>query len=326
MKVIGEGSIHTYDSIDECPHAPGPEDLWSESLAIMLWDTEKNVHVFLHLTQEPNHSGGVTTVWLNAWTPEHTYHHSDDQIALKPGDVTKNSLTAGDLLCRYSVDSKHYWTVRDTDVSIDLVMDDYHPGFGYYPKSSGSFRDAAQKEHIESTGWITGSVTIKGKSYTVAGEGWRDHSWGKRDYQGILSHRANYALFGREFNFFGVTFLGRDGNLIRQGLIVRGDTLQVTRDFSVVAYVGEDGVSHIGSRVTLQFEGKTHEIEFTPVGKAVINFHQGCPICDSMCTVTMGDKTGVGLMETTFRAQGGTAKPFVFPFSPAILENGIYPR
>lgn len=322
MKVIGDGRVHTYEGVDECPHSPGEEALWSESLAVMLWDMKRDVHVFLHLTQEPNRDGkGYTTVWLSAWTPNHTYHHADDSIPLRKGDISTSAITTGDGLCRYEFDEKHHWSVSDKDVKIALVMEDYQKGFGYYPAEH-----SAQKEHIEGTGWITGTVTIKGETYNVEGEGWRDHSWGPRDYQGILSHRVNYAIFGREFNFFGVTFLGRDGNLLRSGIIIRNDQFQATKDFTVVTRMAEDGVSHMGSTVTLNVGGKKFEIEFKPVGKAVINFHQGCALCDSMCIATMGGKAGAGFMETTFRAQGGTAKPHVFPDSPAVLENGIFPR
>jgi hypothetical protein len=167
MKIIGEGSIRTYEPRDECPHAPGEGNFWSESFAIMLWDTTQNVHVFLHLTQEPNRDGkGFTTVWLNAWTPEHLYHHTDDSVPLKPGDITRNAITAGESLCRYEYDSQHRWSVRDVDVNIDMVMEDYHPGLGYYPAGSGSFKDSTQKEHFESSGWIKGTVSVKGSPTT----------------------------------------------------------------------------------------------------------------------------------------------------------------
>lgn len=326
MKVIGKGGIHAYHPNEECPHTAGGEELWSESLAIMLWDTGQDVYVFLHLTQEPNNNTGYTTVWLNAWTPEYTYHHSDDRIPFKQGDVTKTSLTAGDNLCRYEFDGRHHWTVSDKDVDIKLVMEDYHPGFGYYPEESATMQESTQKEHIEDTGWIRGTVTIKGTAYQVAGEGWRDHSWGKRDYQSLYSHRANYAIFGQELNFFAVTVVARGGHRVRQGLVVKGDTLELNNDFSIVAYLDEDGISHCGGKLIANIDGKSQTIEFKPVGKAVINYHQGVAICDSMCKVTMGDKVGVGLMETSMRAQGGSERPRIFPDSAAILENGIYPR
>jgi hypothetical protein len=325
MKVIGTGSITLYEGVDECPHAPGDEELWQESFVLYMWDTEKNVYVFLRMSQEPNRGEGYTTVWLNAWTPEHTYKHTDDSIPLQPGDVAETSISAGGGLCRYAYDGDHHWTVADKDVAISLVMKDYHPGIGYYGSSNGALVNEAAKNHIEATGWVTGKVKVKDKEYEVAGIGWRDHSWGKRNWRGILAHRFYPAMFGPEFNFFSVTFIGADGSFGKFGTVIRGDTVMGTDDFDIVAYVGEDGVSNCGGRVTLRLDGETHTLEYELLGKSAISLHQDFPCVDGMCRVTMGGKVGVGVSETSHRAQGGTARPTIYSHSRGLLENGIFP-
>lgn len=325
MKVIGKGAVHIYEPVDECPHEPGAEELWQESFVLYMWDMEKQVYVFLRMSQEPNRGPGYTTVWLNAWTPECTYKHTDDMIPFKDGNRAEKSLTAGDGLCKYEYDGKHNWTVNDKDVHISLSMTDDHPGFGYFPVEAGSLVSDAAKNHIEATGHVTGSVSIQGKTYEVAGTGWRDHSWGKRNWQGFLAHRFYPAMFGKDFSFFCVTFVGGDGGMAKFGAVIRGETIQLVNDFTIVAYMGEDGVSNCGGKVTLRLDGETHVLEFEPLGKSAISLHQGMPCVDGMCKVTMGDKVGVGVSETSNRAQGGTGRPHVFPHSPGILENGIYP-
>lgn len=326
MKVLGDGYVHIYKDIDECPHEPDSERLWQESVAFFFWDTEQQVYVFLRLSQEPNRDKGYTTVWLNAWTPEFTYKHTDDSVPMNTGDRTTKALTSGEGLCRYEFDGQHNWAVNDKDVQIQLCMKDYHPGFGYWPKSAGSLVDEAGKNHIEATGWATGSVTVKGKTYKVGGTAWRDHSWGKRNWAGFRAHRFYSALFGKEFNLFAITFIGADGKMAKLGTVIRGDTIETANDFTIVAYVGEDGVSNCGGNLTLRLNGETHVFEFKPVGKSVISLHQGTPVCDGLCKVTTGDKTGVGISETSHRAQGGTDKPNVYQHSAGILENGLYPN
>jgi hypothetical protein len=325
MKVIDGGAVHLYSGSDECPHAPDNDPYWQESVVLYAWDTEQKVYVFLRLSQEPHRGDGFTTVWLNAWTPEFTYKHTDDSVPFVTGDRTETSLSSGHGLCRYAYDGKHQWSVNDGDVQIRLTMEDYHPGFGYWPASAGSLVEEAGRNHIEATGWTIGSVTVKGKTYEVAGTGWRDHSWGKRIWAGFRAHRFCSALFGRDFNLFALTFIGADGRMAKFGTLVRGDTIQATNDFSIIAYVGEDGVSNCGGRLTLRLDGETHLFEWALVGKSAISLHHGVPICDGMCDVTWGDKRGVGVFETSHRAQGGSEKPNIFPDSLGIMENGLYP-
>jgi hypothetical protein len=325
MKVIGKGNIHIYSAVDECPHAPGSEELWQESFVLYMWDVEQKVYVFLRMSQEPNRGPGYTTVWLNAWTPECTYKHTDDSIPFKAGDRAEKSISSGGGLCRYEYDGKHNWTVNDKDVQINLSMHDHHPGFGYFPEGGGSLVSDAAKNHIEATGEVSGSVMIKGKTFEVMGTGWRDHSWGKRNWRGFLAHRFYPAMFGKEFNFFCVTFVGADGTMAKFGTVVRNETVQLVNDFDIVAYMGEDGVSNCGGKVTLRLDGQTHVLEYELLGKSAISLHQDMPCVDGMCKVTMGDKVGVGVSETSNRAQGGTGRPHVFTHSPGILENGIYP-
>ena len=332
MKIIGEGNVQIYDAIDECPHEPDSDVQWQESVALLVWDPKQNVYIFLRMSHEPNRGVGFSTVWLAAWTPEHTYRRHDTSIALIAGNRSEKSYSAGDGLCRYEFigDGQHRFTIKDhindQDVNISLVFKDSHPGIGYFAAGSASLVSEMCKGHLEATGLVTGSIAIKGKSYTIDGTGWRDHSWGKRNWQGLLAHRALYGIFGGEFNFFALSLIAGDGSKTKIGLVIRGDTIQATKDFDIVAYMGEDGVSNLGGKVTLRLDGKTHVLEVKPVGKAAISYHLGCTVVDNLCTATMGDRIGVGFMETSNRAQNGTDRPHVFPDSPGIIDSGIYPR
>jgi hypothetical protein len=255
------------------------------------------------------------------------YKHTDDAIPIRSGDRSERVLSAGGGLCRYEYDDsdgRYLWTVEDKDVHMQLAMEDYHPGFGYYPEGAGAAVSQSSKHHIEAAGWVSGSVSVKGRTWQVKGLGWRDHSWGKRNWQSILAHRFYPAMFGREFSFFGVTLLGIDGNLVKLGTIIRGDTVEATSDFDIVAHMGEDGTSNIGGEVTLRMNGQSHLLRYHPVGKGAVSFHQGFPCVDTMCKVTMDGRQGVGLAETTHRAQGGTDRPHVFENSPGVIENGLH--
>ncbi len=324
MKVIGKGSVHIWEGIDECPHAPGSDPLWQESFVLVAWDTERKAYVFLRVSQEPNRGPGFSTVWLNAWVPGYMYKRNELSLPLGPESRGPNSLVAGDGVCRFEYDGKFNWTVEDGEVRMQLAMEGYHPGFGYYPEDGGAATAETLSNHIEAVGRVTGSITIAGKTYKFDGPGWRDHSWGKRNWKAVLSHRYYPALFGRDFSFFGVTYVGMDGKFIKAGTIIRDDTVEPTTDFDIVAYVGEDGVSNCGGEVSLRIDGREHKLRYVPIGKTTINMHHIFPCVDTMCEVTMDGRRGVGFTETSHRAQGGTNRPFVHAGSCGIIENGLH--
>lgn len=323
MRVVGEGRVHVYEARDECPHEPDSDELWQESWALFTWDPARGVFVLLRLGQEPNRGPGFSSAWINVWTPKGILKHTDDSIPLAPGDQTDTAFAAGGGLCRYEFDGNHHWAVDHEDVHLRLRMEDGHPGFGYWPEGSGSLAGEAAKNHIEATGTTTGSVTVRGTTYRFGGTAWRDHSWGRRNWPGFRSHRYYAALFGEAFSFFGVTMVGADGSMTRIGTIMRGDTVEATSDFDIVAFVGEDGVSNCGGRVTVLVDGETRVLDFVPFAKSVVSVHQDCVISDGMCEVTMGDLVGVGISECSNNAQGGTGRPAVFPWSKGVLENGL---
>jgi hypothetical protein len=324
MQVIGKGHVDIYEARDECPHAPNSEELWQESWALFVWDPEQRIFVFLRLGQEPNRGAGYASTWINVWTPEYIFKHTDDSIPLKPDDRAQKCFSAGQGSCRYEYAGKHNWSVVKPEVELKLSMQDSHPGFGYWPEGSGALASQAAKHHIEATGHAIGTVTVKDKTYEFGGVAWRDHSWGKRNWRGFRSHRYYAGMFGSDFSFFGVTMVGADGSMTRMGTILRGDTVEATDAFDIVAYVGDDGVSNCGGRVKLQLDGTTQILDFEPFAKSVVSVHQDCAISDAMCKVTMGHKVGVGISESSHNAQGGVGKPAIFPHSKAVLDNGLY--
>jgi len=323
VKVIGDREIFFYPAKDESPHSPGKEELWQESWVLYMWDTKNKVYSFFRLSQVPNRNGGETVVWLNIWTPDYMYKHTDDEIPLITRDITDNALVSGEGLCRYEYNGDHLWQINDQDVKVNLVMKDDHPGLGSIQKGSGVLISEVAGNHAESTGRVTGTITVRDKEYIIDGVGWRDHSWGKRDWLSIRAHRGIIALFD-EFNFFGTSLVGTDGKLSKNGMIIRESTVQFTDRFEVIVHMAEDGISNCGGRVNIILDGDTYALKFEPIGKAAISLTHSFACTDTLCTVKMMNKVGYGMMETSSRPQGGDATPFVFPSSPGVIQNGLY--
>lgn len=327
MNVIGEGAIKFCKEIDECPHVGTDDELWQESFVIYMWDVEENVYVFLRMSQVPNK--GVGVLWLNVWTPEYQYKLTRDDFPAEQTVIGDNSMSVANNLCAYQYDGNHNWQVHDIDagIEIDLQMIDHHPGLAYFVNTEALNNVA--KDHIEATGSVNGTVSVKGKSYQLGGAtGWRDHSWGRRDWFQIRSHRFFPAMFGKEFNFFCMTLTGEDGSFAKNGIIIRNENVEFTTDFDIVACMGEDAVSVCGGEVTLRHAGEVYVMKFEMIGQSSLSMTFGFPLSDGVCKVTMGDKVGVGVCETSTNPQGGRSAPYVIgsPSSAVgLMENGLFP-
>tara|TARA_B110000211_G_C14092909_1_gene560339 strand:- start:5749 stop:6726 length:978 start_codon:yes stop_codon:yes gene_type:complete len=316
--------VNEYKNEDECPHEPGTEEYWQESWAFFVWDTIQEVYVFLRLSQVPNKDGGQSTVWLNAWTPEYTFHHSND--ALPFGERTKTSLTSGQNLCRYEYDGNHNWQVNHSEVSMNLVMKDKHAGMDFWTKNDDTMASNIAREHTESNGPVTGTVTVKGKSYEINGTGWRDHSWSHRDWNIFRVHRGFMAIF-EDMSIYSFSLVNSAGELVRNAVINReGQPPEGISDYEITAYMSEDGVSNKGGTLAITIDGERQLIEFEPVGKASVSMIYHFPCVDTPCKVRMGDKVGVGFSETSHRTQGGTERPRIFPSTHGIIDNGLHKR
>lgn len=327
VKVIGNGRIKFFEAPDEVPHAPGDDPRWQESFVLMLWDVQSRVYAFLRLSQVPNQDGGKATVWLNIWTPGQMYKNTNVELALKDTDRTASSLSVGNGLCRYAYDGNHRWSINDSDtgVSAELVIRDIHQGLCFYPDADSHFVSETTGSHIEASGRITGTINLKGTRYIVDGRGWRDHSWGKRNWNGIRAHRFFSANFGEALHVSCISYIGEDGALTKNGILIRNSDVEFTRDFSIVARIGEDGVSNCGGTLDVRLREAAYHLDFEPVGKSAISVIDGFPCVNSLCLVRLGEEVGVGVAETSNNAQGGSQRPFVFPSSVGVMENGLFP-
>lgn len=327
MEIIGNGSFHYFEEKDEKNHTPDVAKHWQESVVLYFWDPDRDVYSFVRIGRAPNKDGGLMIAWLNAWTPDYMYTYHTDSAPLLPDSVTDNSVSIDSNRGTYEFLGKgqHRFTINDKDVEVDLVITDDYPGIGFFPRNAGTLVDNSSKHHIESIGNVTGRVSIKGKQYEVSGRGWRDRSWGPRDWQTWRCHRGYIALFEGVY-VYALTFLGDDGKLFKVATIIQNNTIQFIDQFEITAYVGEDGISNSGGLVTFEIENQQQQLEFKPVAKATTNMVDGVAVTDSMCRVKWGNKMGTGFAETTHHSQGGEEQPFIFPESHSVLKNGIHPR
>jgi hypothetical protein len=324
MDIIGGGKMHVYPASDESPHAPGSTDPnWQESFVLHFWDMKNSVGGYFRIGHEPNFNGGTFALWSNIVTPDGIFHRSED-VAITPGDVTKNGFSAAHGALRYAYENgKIKWKIEEPGVTGNFEIEDFHPAIDGY-KRGGEVSDYAP-QHVEVACRVTGTVTAQGNTYQVDGLGMRDHGWGIRTWDALLSHRWTIGIFDKDNSFCAVTMHLKSDVIAKFGWVVRGDKVIYADKVEVVTYTECDGLSNRGgfTRMTLT-TGEIFEAQFEAVTPCVNSWIHGTACIDNWCKVTWGDKIGVGDFESTANIMRGTHRPRVFD-GATIDADGWYP-
>jgi hypothetical protein len=323
MKVIGEGRLTFTEPRDEVPHKPGSDRDWQESVVLYVWDTEQQCYVFFRIGHEPNQgASGSIAIWCNIWA-DGQYYKNTEALPLRAEDRLADGFGGGGKM-NYRYDGKHHWTYRDGEIAADLVMEDRHAPFDFLPVHHNLGEVAAN--HIEATGNVSGTITFKGKTVKVSNAtGHRDHSWGVRRWESMLTHRWAPAIFGPDFVTHALAMLAPDGTLTQFGYIIRDDTLIVPKDVSVVCLIEADGMTNRGGVVNYTFEsGEPLEVVYRNIVPSALSFHRGYPCNDPMSIVTCGGRTGVGLMENAENTMGGKSRPRQNVLISGYIDSGIF--
>lgn len=320
-----EGLIQFVPDEAEHVHEPGPDELWQESLVLYFWDADRQCYAFLRIAQTPNYKGGTAQIMLNIWTPAGFYKHTDDLYPFDGSGRKQQSLTIGKNLVSYAYDGNFHWTIDDPtyEVKANLSFTGYHRGINPLPQNEGIAKNAIPN-HTQAYGAVKGEVSIKGRKFAIDGHGWRDHSWGRRDWLSIRCHRFFPAIFGKDIYLTNISFVGSDGQLVKSAVLAREGKLYFTDDITFVAYMGEDAVSNCGGRCTFSAGGENYVFEYSPIAKSSVIMVHGLAMTEGMCHVRWGERKGVGLTETTTNPHWGNARPFVFPSSPGVIDNGVH--
>lgn len=312
MEIIGGGRLHVYPPADERPHAADDHENWQESFVLIWFDLAQSVGGFFRLGHEPNYNGGRVQFMSNIFSPQGCYHRSTD-LPLRPQDRFDNGFNNGEDTLRYEYDDKICWRLKDTDVEAQLEVDEFVPAIDAHKREGSDNAHSYTGNHVDAACGVSGTVKVKGKTYQVNGLGIRDHGWGTRDWNSLLSHRWTLGTFDRENSFVAMTFLTTGNQLAEFGWVIRGDKVIFAESIAVRAIIGHDGATNFGGTTRLKLTtGEVLEARFEPLYPAIASWvHQ--TICyDSMCRVTWGDRVGFGVFESTSNLQAGTLRPVVY--------------
>ena len=314
---------HTFPIEDELPHPIGDDPWWQESVFLTWWDDRAGVGGFHRLGHEPhaNNGAGVASYWLGLFTRDGLRYKRHASVPLRPDDHGRRHFRCSDA---YEVkhDKRAIWTIEDGDCSLRLESEDFTPRFDLF-RSGGTVTKDFAPGHLEAAGRIRGSLRLGDRSFDIDGLCYRDHSWGRREWSTLLSHRWIAGSCGPGLTFNAASWHGVDGSLRSFGIVVRDGVISYA-SVDILVFMEIDACTHRGGIVTFKLpDGET--IRLTPqVVDGALTLHNNIACVDQICTVEYRGMKGFCDFETTTnpRAGSGPIKALI----GATMEPGLSRR
>ncbi|WP_216893147.1 DUF7065 domain-containing protein [Nocardia alni] len=322
-----QAAYFSVTAADEGMHDPGPEGQWNES-------------AFVHVVEEDGRAGALFRIGrrVNEGLAEVTALHLRDGrdafVGFERAPITGNGgWAAGSLDFR----AAEGWSVRfdgtlshlpDGELFLDpgramrecprvparfeLTAVDLVPP--YRTTTDGTYHGGAAiaKDHYAGVARVSGSAVIDGRKREVRGFGFRDHSWGVRDWQAVDCWRWIYGQLDAENLFSVVVMYPSGGEPDVAGIALRGGRPFIVTEASVTCrYAGPPDHWVDAVEIVVPHPGGAIMASFQPTCRLPLRHRKGgevLRIVEHLARVTFDGRPGAGWFETTDRMEAG--RPF----------------
>ena len=301
---------------DDRRHLPGPELQWSESCSFRLHAPDSGLAGSLRLAMRPNE--GMTDVGLHFWLPDggfvatrHVASPGTDPVVMEVGDAR---LEVIEPLRRWrivhdgpahSLDSAadagdreawHHSRIERLIVELEFAAETEAVGFSETGPGAPSPR-----EGFEQAGAWSGLVQVSGEAFAVAGSGFRERSWGIRDWQAPVRVRRFSFVAGRDAAVSATVIEGEGGVEWHHGWIAREGRIERLRSVIVATETTPDGLLPRSVRLELAGEhGGLHLATGEVLGCAPMRSARNrreTLVCESVLRFEMDGRHGHGTAE-----------------------------
>ncbi|MBV6762890.1 DUF7064 domain-containing protein [Rhodococcus opacus] len=316
---------------DEAMHDPGPESNWNESAFFHVVEEDGSAGALFRIGRRVNEGfAEVTALQLRST--------GDALVGFRKAKITDNlRWQAGDLDFA-SEGTGGGWSISfDGELShladgtefadpgtafrnspkekaaFDLSWADLAPP--YRTSTDGTYHggDSVAKDHYAGVGQVTGTVRIDGQEKRIRGFGFRDHSWGVRNWQSIDCWRWVYGQLDAGNLFSVVAMQVGTPEPAVAGIVLKDGTPHVVTEMSVKCrYDGAPDYWLAGADVTIPLpDGDVFEATYQPTCRLPLRHTKGdevLRIVEHLANVQINGKSGAGWIEVTDRMEDG--RPF----------------
>lgn len=240
-----------FDAADEGPHPVSDNPLWQESVLLHWYDRGQGIGGWHRLGHEANNEGGRAAIWSFMFSRSGWQYRRCGDAVLCATDRLTNGFGSGETLRFVYENDTAKWSVSDGPLRAELQCRNLFPIVDPFPKDDPV---AAKRfpSHFEVAVRVTGRVVYEGRKFDINGYGYRDHSWGGRDWNnGMPNHRWFTGCLGEKLSFAAITAQAPTGRLTRVGYIHRDGKTVHAKTVDVVAHMEPDGLTHRGGELTI---------------------------------------------------------------------------
>ncbi|HYT39634.1 MAG TPA: hypothetical protein VEN99_09000, partial [Acidimicrobiia bacterium] len=199
---------------DDGSHAapPDADEYWQESWYLGWYDPARRAAGFHHLGLQRVRRRADVWSWI-ALDGAVVGKYQNLRLPLPADDLSDLTLGPLHVLTKTPLRSCAVTAAYDNGNRSDVVYESFTDPFAFslggddigkdHYESMGRITGTVTvagadigKDHYESMGRVTGSVTVAGSETEVSGWAYQDHSWGPRHWGMLLTHRWLWATFG----------------------------------------------------------------------------------------------------------------------------------
>jgi hypothetical protein len=229
------------DPLNHPIHGPVPEGRppWRDNAYVCFWDARHDLVGVLHVSTSPNAEGRRArfSISLGGRTVELIE-------PLEPGAFRSASLT-------YDLDDRV--VVRSERVSADLELE---PRLSVADYTAGEVIPALvagePQHHFQQVVSVQGRVEVDGQSVDVAGDGFRDRTWGYRDESAHIEEYISFMVLFPDFGLTALRFHDVEGGNRVEGFRMRDDGVVKVTDIAVT----RDGAGLLAEADLMLAEGE----------------------------------------------------------------------
>ena len=307
-----------HDERSERRQAPAHDEWWQDSAFVVWHAAAAGIGGVIRIGHEPNHGGGIAALWFGVVTRDGSRFRRNTTNALTKADRVANGFGALEGRYRIVYDDRLRIRVDDADCALDLEIEDFYPRTDFFPATAGTLVDEFASSHFETSGRITGDVTLGDRRYEVDGLCHRDRSWGLRRWDTLLNHRWVPGTVGPELSFGSISWHGVDGTLRQFGYVVRDGVVVRAEEVDVVVAMEADGISYRGGSATWRFaDGEQFVVDCAPLDGVVFE-HHGVASVDAICEVEVDGRSGFCDLEVSTNPRAGRG-----PVTEALRANHV---
>ena len=309
-RAIGEPEmrdIHVFAAADNCPHPPGPSINWQESALYCWHDLKSGVGGFLRLGQEVNVA--ELNCCFGMFSNRQRFRANVTGMPMVRSDRSDTHMGWGEHI---RVDlGTNMITADFPDCETKLRFEDFFSAYDYAGLVGGPPLPDGTPHHLEVGGRVTGTVRLGDEEITIDGLGYRDRSWGPRNWSIMRSTRWWPCVFGPDLTIHVLGCTMVPGTLLKCGFVMRnGEPLAIV-DSDILVTTGTDAISPISGSSRLVLEnGETLELS-CETRDGIVMHVRGYTAVEAIGVAKLGDRIGMSNLEVCTNPTGGNQPPII---------------